>query len=120
MGPSPREHTHSHTHTVTHSHTHARTHRRSYVVGKSDDTCDSGYAALAALCDAHNTKTIAGQSITSVEYMGGVGNDPVFNTLSSLYDAVLAKQPANWYNTSEAAGDVSPVSGLPYGGFIPL
>lgn len=47
----------------------------------------------------------------------GFGSDPTFNPYSRLFDAGILGQEANYYNTSQQAGEISEL-GLPYGFFL--
>ncbi|PNH11248.1 hypothetical protein TSOC_001938, partial [Tetrabaena socialis] len=44
--------------------------------------------------------------------LGGIGNDPIFNRHSTLYESTI--EPANYYNMTEGSPDLTP-GGLPYG-----
>ena len=46
---------------------------------------------------------------------GGVGNDPVFNPSSAIYNSVL--DPADWYNMTNGSGEFNLATGTPYGFF---
>jgi hypothetical protein len=58
----------------------------------------------------------AGGNTTSGLYLGGMGVDPRFIVVSPLYSPALANATDDWYNTSAAAGEVSP-TGFPFGFF---
>lgn len=47
--------------------------------------------------------------------LGGIGSDPIFNSISPLYNADM--DSSSYYNTTEGSNEVNPNTGLPYGFF---
>lgn len=81
----------------------------------SASACSSPFSGLEAPCG------LLGQDHPSARQSspqsGGIGSDPVFNRLSPLFNAAL--NMSEWYNSSTDAGEVDPMTGLPYA-FFPL
>lgn len=46
--------------------------------------------------------------------MPGIGNDPVFNPKSTMYNKDVVQEIDRWYNTTKSAGEMSPGE-VPYG-----
>ncbi|EFJ51847.1 hypothetical protein VOLCADRAFT_87436 [Volvox carteri f. nagariensis] len=68
----------------------------------------SSYSYFYGGCDARTFKVVLSGNL------GGIGNDPVFSRVSSLYDATL--RSSDWYNMTEGSPEINPL-GLPYGFF---
>eukprot|EP00798_Chlamydomonas_sp_ICE-L_P031297 gene31297-6445_t len=73
--------------------------------------CSSLYGALMPeSCSADTHKSNASRELP------GVGIDPVFSRRSDLYDAEIANQPYDWYNSSSESGQVNQFE-VPFGFF---
>eukprot|EP00798_Chlamydomonas_sp_ICE-L_P013353 gene13353-19195_t len=85
--------------------------------------CSSLYGVL--MPESCNADTHTDTDIPALENSGasrtpgglpGVGIDPVFSRRSDLYDAVIANQPSDWYNSSSESGQVNQFE-VPFGFF---
>eukprot|EP00798_Chlamydomonas_sp_ICE-L_P009234 gene9234-16382_t len=85
--------------------------------------CSSLYGAL--MLESCSADTQTDTDITALENSGasstsgrlpGVGIDPVFSRRSGLYNAVIANQPYDWYNSSSESGQVNQFE-VPFGFF---
>ncbi|KAF5827471.1 hypothetical protein DUNSADRAFT_614 [Dunaliella salina] len=70
-----------------------------------------------AILDSYGTgRARASAASKGANGLPAIGVDPTFVDTSRLYDQEVALSPSNWYNTSEAAGQLNQ-NGIPYGFF---